>query len=82
MVFVKNCSFSHSFFLVKICHLEVFFDILHREIGFLDHKKNGLEKVAKFAFFQSMVFVKNCNVSHCFLFKIRQIKVFNDVLDR
>ena len=43
MVFVKNFKFSHSFFLVKICQLIVFSAVLHREIGFPDHK-NGDER--------------------------------------
>ena len=38
MVFVKNFEFSHSFFLVKICQIIVFSAVLHREIGFPDHK--------------------------------------------
>ena len=38
MVFVYNCNFFHFFFLVKICQIEVFGDVLRREIGFLDHK--------------------------------------------
>ena len=35
MVFVKNRNLSS---LVKICQIKVFGAVLHREIGFLDHK--------------------------------------------
>ena len=38
MVFVKNCNFSHLFFLVKISQGKVFGPVLHREISFLDDK--------------------------------------------
>ena len=51
MVFVKNCTFGYSFFLVKICQTKLFGVVLHIEIGFLDHK-TSIKKVPKFAFFQ------------------------------
>ena len=35
---VKNCDFSHSFLLVKICQIKLFGAVLRRAIGFLDHK--------------------------------------------
>ena len=71
MVFLKNFKFSHAFFLVKIFQIIIFGAILYREIGFLDHKKHRLKKVAQFAFFQasySMVFLKNFDFSHFSLF--------------
>ena len=52
MVFVKNCNFSHLFFLVKISQRKVFGPVLHREISFLDDKNIDQKKGVKFAFFQ------------------------------
>ena len=46
--------------------------------------KTLISKKVKFAFFQrgSMVFVKNCNFSHYFLYKLGGLNVFGDALGR
>ena len=55
MVFVKNFKFSHSFFLVKICQLIVFSAVLHREIGFPDHKNSDERKWQNLHFLKGIV---------------------------
>ena len=69
---------------------KLFGDVLHREIGFLDHKNIDYKKSQNLHFSKgskgskgSMVCLKNCNLSHFFfLFKKWRTKVFNDVLYR
>ena len=55
MVFVKNFKFSHSFFLVKICQIIVFNAVLHREIGFSDHKNIDKRKSQNLHFLKGIV---------------------------
>ena len=63
---------------------KLFGDVLHREIGFLDHRNIDYKKSQNLHFSKgSMVFLKNCNLSHFFfLFKKWRTKEVNDVLYR
>ena len=61
---------------------KLFGDVLHREIGFLDHRNIDYKMSQNLHFSKgSMVFLKNCNLSHFFfLFKKWRTKEFNDGL--
>ena len=86
MVLAKIMKFLYFFFLDKIRQIRVFGDVLDRKLPFLDYKNMDLKKVAKLAFFQrgkSMVSAKIMKFLYLFfLGKIRQKKVFGNVLDR
>ena len=86
MVLAKIIKILYFFFLGKIRPKKVFGNVLDRKLAFLDYKNMDFKKVAKLAIFQRgqpMVSTKIMKFLYLFfLGKIRQKKVFGNVLDR
>ena len=52
MVFFSKMIIFLTFFLGKVGHKNVFYDILERKNAFLGYKKEEVQKVEKLTFFQ------------------------------
>ena len=86
MVFVKNLSFFHLFFLGNIAQKNVFYDILERKKAFLVYKNKSLKKSKNWHFSKGLVQGFGPKLAifpvRFFLSNIPQENVFCDILER